>query len=188
MEEQRKKKRGPAVFIAAGCGVVGILSLCVCAGIGYPAYQDYIAQSKRSEAISNLKSLFTGAAAYYAQENAAADGSVVTSCTVGPATTPNTPSAEKQVLPPLGAEFADLGFTVMDPVYYQYEIVAGPSTCGRAPNDPAIYTFRAHGDLDGNGATETLELTVASNPMNELYRAPTFTLIGEDGTRTPVER
>jgi Tfp pilus assembly protein PilE len=181
-----KKKRGPAVFIAIGCGVLGILSLCVCAGIGYPAYQDYIARSKQSEAISNLKSLFTGAASYYAQERIANDGSVVTGCTVGPATTPNIPGPDKQVVVISDPAFMDLGFAVADPIYYQYEIVAGPSTCGNPPNSPALYTFRAHGDLDGNGATETLELSAGSSPLGELMRGPTFTLTEEDGTQSAI--
>jgi Tfp pilus assembly protein PilE len=181
-----KKKRRPAMFIAIGCGVVGILSLCVCAGIGYPAYQDYIAKSKQSEAISNLESLFTGAASYYAMERMADDGSMVTGCTVGPATTPNVPSADKQVVIISDPAFMDLGFAVADPIYYQYEIAAPPSTCGNPPNSPALYTFRAHGDLDGNGVTETLELTAGSNPVGELFRGPAFTLIEEDGTRTTI--
>ncbi len=171
---EEKKKRSPLIYVAAGCGVLGVLSICVCAGIGYPAYQNYIAQTKRSEARSNLSTLYIGASSYYGEFG----------CTVDPAVTPNTPNADKQVLtPPLAPSFEALGFMPYDPIYYQYEIEAPPGSCSHGPNEPALYTFRARGDLDGNGVFETMEMVVGTDASNQMQEGP-MTLVEEDGTRT----
>ncbi|RLB57433.1 MAG: hypothetical protein DRJ42_00405 [Deltaproteobacteria bacterium] len=145
----------------------------VLAAIAIPAFINYVRRSNTAEATSNLRTLFAGAASYYEQERMGPDGTTQTHCTVGPAVTPNVPTDQKQVLGPLDAAFSELGFAPFEPVFFQYEIVAGPARCGHGPNE-ALYSFRAHGDLDGDGVTSLLELSVGTNEMGEVFRTPGF--------------
>lgn len=155
------------VSFAACVPCTGIL-----AAIAVPSFIQYVRRSKVSEARSNLRMLFSGAASYYTQEHpSAGPGGVSTHCTVGPARTANEPGPEQTLVGPVDPAFDALGFVLADPVYYQYEIVAAPSRCGHGP-DEALYTFRAYGDLDGDGHRSTFELAVGSSQMNELYRSP----------------
>ena len=67
--------------------------------------------------------------------------------------------------------FACVGFSVADPMYYQYTLVA-EGGCGHDPGD-VLYTFRATGDLDGDGSVySTFELAAGASEANELYRTP----------------
>ena len=157
------------VVLAVGCiPCTGIL-----AAIAIPSFISYVKRSKVSEARTNLEVLYLGAASYYEAERVGPSGDLLTHCTVGPDVTPNVPSADKQVLPPLGQSFVELGFMPLDPVYYQYEIVAGPSRCGVAAGE-AVYSFRAHGDLDSDGITSNIELSVGAGEDGRLFRAPGF--------------
>jgi len=155
-----------AVLLAGCLPCTGIL-----AAVAIPSFISYVRQSKASEAESNLRSLFAGAAAYYEQEQLAPDGSLQTGCTVGPAVTANVPGPEKQLLGLMDPAFEALGFAAYDPVYYQYEIIAGPAHCSHGPNQP-LYTFRAHGDLDGDGQRSLYELSVATDQLEEVVRSP----------------
>jgi len=161
-----------ALVLAAG-GICLVPVVGVVAAIAIPAFINYTKRAKTTEAGANLRMMYAGAATYYAEEHVAPDGGVLQHCTVDPATTPNVPGKQKTTL--VGGlsddSFNAIGFTFIDPIYYQYEIVGGPSRCGVAPNE-AVYTFRAHGDLDGDGVLSTFEISVASNPDDELYRSP----------------
>jgi hypothetical protein len=181
-------KRGARVYIGAGCGAVLLLSVCLVGGVGYMAYSNFILESKRGEAQANLRSLYLSAAAYYGAEHVGpvVGDALLTECTVGPATTPNAPGATKQVVPnPLDLPFVDLGFSIMDPVYYQYEIESAPGSCGHAAGT-VLYTFRAHGDLDGNGVTERVELISLAGPMGELHSVAGLTVTDEDGSTSTI--
>ncbi|MBW2463229.1 MAG: hypothetical protein JRH11_16385 [Deltaproteobacteria bacterium] len=168
----KKKKVGLLILVlvlVVGCvPCTGVL-----AAIGLPAFIGYVRRSNTAEATSNLRTLFAGAASYYEQERMGPDGTTQTHCTVGPAVTPNVPTDQKLMLGPLDAAFSELGFAPFDPVFFQYEIVAGPARCGHGPNE-ALYSFRAHGDLDGDGVTSLFELSVGTNEIGEVFRAPGF--------------
>lgn len=168
------KKKGLSVAMIV---ILGVLGACLLGGIGaavvgYSSYTEYIARSKASEAGANLRNLFQLSAGYYAEERfggAMPD----TACTVDPATSSNAPHEGKTVVD-WAAEsdsFESLGFAVADPIYYQYEIAGAPGHCNNEPNRP-IYSLRAHGDLDGDGERSLHELTVESDPNNELRRSP----------------
>ena len=61
----RKSKKGfTLIELMIVVAIIGIL-----AAIAIPAFVNYVKRSKTSEAGANLKSLFTGAAAYYEREN-----------------------------------------------------------------------------------------------------------------------
>ena len=177
--EKKKSNKGliialslvAVVFLAVPC--IGIL-----AAIAIPAFVGYLSRAKTAEAETHLNALYQGAASYYAEEHHEPGGEVLTACAVGSAITPNTPFSGKTALsPPLGEPFEALGFAPADPVYYRYEIV-GVGGCGHAPGD-SLYSFRAIGDLDGDGTTSLFEMSAAASPDNELMRAPGIYRVNE---------
>ena len=88
---------------------------------------------------------------------------------MGNGQTPNIPGPGKTMFGPLGEPFDSLGFTPRDPVYYQYEIV-GVGGCGHTEGE-ALYSFRAYGDLDGDGITSLYELAAGAGPNGTLVRS-----------------
>ncbi len=173
-----KKEGFTLIELMIVVAIIGIL-----AAIAIPAFVNYVKRSKTSEASANLKSLFTGAAAYYEQENwsqgvitAGATAAASTHCVVSAAAADYTAGDEKYV-PDWGSEtdaasYTALNFAPADPLYYEYQIVSGGSVCGNSPGDTTVYTFTANGDLDGDGTQSTFQLAAGSNPDNALFRAP----------------
>lgn len=164
-----KKKRTVALIVGIALAVLSVPCIGCVAAIAIPSFLGYIQRSKSSEVASHLSTLFQGAAAYYAEEHRMPDGTVLTGCTVDSAITPNTPSSTKTALGTLPPSFDALGFQVADPVYYQYEIVSAGG-CGHPPSTP-LYSFRAHGDLDGDGQRSLFELSASGASEGELVRA-----------------
>jgi type IV pilus assembly protein PilA len=180
MQRLLKNRRGfTLIELMIVVAIIGVL-----AAIAIPAFINYVRRSKTSEAGSNLKSLFTGAQAYYGRENwmqgvvAEGAGAVAAAyCTVANGTTMNAPSANKTVLDwmtePGRTSFEALNTQPSDPVYYQYSILAGaPDMCGGAPSNLNVYTFQAVGNLDGDATNSLFEISVGSNTNNDLYRSP----------------
>jgi hypothetical protein len=66
--------------------------------------------------------------------------------------------------------FAALGVQLPDPVYHRYEI-EGVGGCGHGPGE-VLYTFRAVGDLDGDGAPSVLEMTASVDADRQLTSGP----------------
>ena len=99
---------------------------------------------------------------------------------------PADPGAEKVTTDytlPATPGFAQLGFSISDPHYFAYSIAstatAGTGACAGTAGDTTVYSFRAHGDLDGDDANSLFELAVGSDVNNELYRAPGFFIQNE---------
>ncbi len=160
--------------------IIGIL-----AAIAIPAFIGYVRRSKTAEAGSNLRNLFISGASYYQSEHWATRGvtgvggmaAASTACTVPAAVTTNVPTVAKTQLDfsNLGAEplaFRSIGFTISDPVYYQYSILGSANICGLAAGNTMVYTFQAMGDLDGDGTLSTFEIAAGSDNDNQLYRTP----------------
>ena len=154
--------------------IIGIL-----AAVALPAFVGYIRRSKGAEATINLKQLYIGAASYYSQSRSGQGITAITGghCLVGSA--PPTPvgvGADKLLTDFSTADvsFRELGFYLEEPHYFSYEVVSQGEACGIAAGETEIYSFRAHGDLDGDDTSSLFELAVGTGPDNTLYRSPGF--------------
>ena len=160
--------------------IIGIL-----AAIAIPAFIGYVRRSKTSEVSSNLKNLYEGAITYYSQERVmqgiGATGSNTRCIAPTAAASPATPTDQKQDGMFAGAAgWDELGFNITDPVYYSYSYEAtSPGLCGIGAAGMSIYSFRAMGDLDGDGTQSLFELSVGVNAEQEVFRAPGFYITEE---------
>jgi prepilin-type N-terminal cleavage/methylation domain-containing protein len=161
------------VELMVSVSIVGVLS-----ATAIPAFSGMVARSKTSEVSANLNSMFKLSATYYAAERGAQghDGAVSGYCTVsdgGPV--PAAPSPHKQAFgsdPSLRA----LGFTIADYTYFAYGLAVrgGVGRCANEPNSTELYTFFAHGDLDGDSVESTFELSAGSDASNVLFHSIAF--------------
>ncbi len=190
--QQRCTREGSEGRTGRGAGQTGftlielmivVAIIGVLAAIAIPAFVHYVKKSKTSEAPTNLKSLFAGAATYYQADRWAggivppgAMRSPTAACTVDAASPATYAASEAKVTVDWSAEspsYRALHFAPADPLYYEYHIVpsAGGSVCGTPPNSLNVYVFRAIGDLDGDGEKSTFEMAAGSDPSNQLYRS-----------------
>lgn len=187
MFNRRRRQEGfTLIELMIVVAIIGIL-----AAIAIPAFINYVKRSKTSEAPSNLKALFTGAADLYTRGTAAQTligrANVTannTRCVIDvAASTGNTPSDQKRTVDwgalPDAARFQALNWQVSDPIYYRYEAQPGTGTavagtvlaCANMNAvGTSVYTFRAIGDLDGDTTTSLFELNVGVDQGNALYR------------------
>ncbi|HEX4355226.1 MAG TPA: hypothetical protein VHZ95_19985, partial [Polyangiales bacterium] len=77
-----------------------------------------------------------------------------------------------------GSNAQALGFSIADWVYYGYGIT-GSNKCGWASSDPAVYTFTARGDLDGDGTLSTFELAAGTDVERTLYHSKSIFILNE---------
>lgn len=145
------------------------------------AFVTYIRMSNQNESGTNLRNLYQGAAIYYALGSVPrgfdprrSPAASPRACTVANAQTHNSPGPTKSVidLSRESSSFRAIGFSVGDPVYFQYAIARSPgSFCGVAPGAD-LYRFQARGDFDGDGVLSFHELAAGSDEDNVLVRAP----------------
>lgn len=160
--------------------IAGIL-----AAIAIPTFTMLINRSKTAEASTNLNSMFKTAASYYSAERGAKEMTGLTSgyCIVESSggMWPSAPIKNKRRFNP-GAPnpaFAALGFSIADDVYFAYEEksaagAASGGSCAHGANETSLYTFSAHGNLDGDGVFSTFELATGSDKDNVLYHSYGF--------------
>lgn len=163
--------------------MIVIAILGVLAAIAVPLMSGLLRRSKSSEASAQLSALFHRAAVYYSMEhtNQGMDGAIHTACTVASAgPRPAAPAVQKQRFEP-DASFRALAFSIGDHVYFSYA-VQGPAAqpCGHPASKEDLYTFSAHGDLDGDGVRSTFELAAGSDSTNTLYHARAVYISDDD--------
>jgi type IV pilus assembly protein PilA len=170
----RKKEGFTLIELMIVVAIIGIL-----AAIAIPAFVRYVKRSKTSEAGSNLKALFTGASSYFDSEiwpRGVVTGGSITASTY--CTTASTDFSTSQAPGPnkyayqWGAEngaFGQLSFAPADPLYYQYR-VQSIGSCNVPASTAGVYTFSAIGNLDGDGTSSLIEISVATNDQNSLVR------------------
>lgn len=157
--------------------VIAILGLL--AAIAVPAFLGYKRRASTSEAPLQLNNLFKLSAALFNAEytGRGVTNTVVRSCVASPTTlTPAVPGTNKQPFVAIDG-FEQLGFVIGDLVHFGYEIesIGLPNQlfCSSAHvADTVVYTFTAHGDLDGDGTQSTFELAVGADRHAQLFHAP----------------
>jgi Tfp pilus assembly protein PilE len=160
--------------------VVAILGIL--AALAVPAFAHFLRRSKSAEVSANLSGLFETAASYYniihTSTGMNEENSLYCLVPTDPPYPP--PSTTKHKYQPTDSARA-LGFTIANPVYYAYHIKADPDSgeCEHIANDSTIYTFSAHGDLDGDGLESRFELAVGTDASNALYRARGFYIVND---------
>jgi prepilin-type N-terminal cleavage/methylation domain-containing protein len=159
--------------------VVAIMGIL--AAIAVPSFAGFVNRSKTAETVGNINSMFKTAASYYMAERSGRGhvASVAGHCTVDDAgPTPAMPGKDKQLFDP-DATFRAIGFNIADLVYYSYGIASagGLSACNNAAGRMDLYTFYAHGDLDGDTIQSTFELAAGSDSSNTLYHSRGFFIV-----------
>ncbi len=157
-----------AAIIVGGLGVVLFVGSVV---VGIPAYHQYMARAKSSEAENRISEMFRSAVAYYGHEAIALGADAQPIPPQFPVSTPLTPSvdccsdpdgrcnpwdygAAQWITPTWHA----LNFAISDSHYYRYEFVS----------DGTTFTARAIGDLDCDGVLSTFERTGTVNPDGDV--------------------
>jgi hypothetical protein len=123
--------------------------------------------------------MFKSAAAYMAQEHAdqVITSTIGTYCSVGSETVTPVPTAAKQKYI-AGSNAQALGFSIADYVYYGYGLT-GTNKCGWTANDSNVYTFRAEGDLDGDGIKSIFELAAGTDLERTLFHSKSIFIVNE---------
>lgn len=147
-----------------------------------PTFVRQVRTSKLAEATERLASLHRNAASYYASEHTVGAQRLRACLPEGAGPFPLEPSVD-----PVSVDFATdehgaatwraLGQTEPAKLRYSYEVSVPEPGCDSRPARPPV-TFRAHGDLDGDGNRALLERTsvpavelTAHGPLRILSRA-----------------
>ncbi|MCA9582627.1 MAG: prepilin-type N-terminal cleavage/methylation domain-containing protein [Myxococcales bacterium] len=163
--------------------IIGVL-----ASVALPTYNNFVMQSKRSEAFSNLGTIYRLTAAYYvtpyAGKGLAASGAgrcIVSSVDPAEEMAPfmgPPPGPEKRTVDfSTSARFRGIGFSSGDPLYYTYVHASNTydtGSCNAPPGPYVAYTLIAFGDLDGDGKFGGQMLLVGIDGNADIYRAPGF--------------
>ncbi|AKF06875.1 hypothetical protein [Sandaracinus amylolyticus] len=166
--ERRRRAREGATFlqVAAVVAVVGSLLAAF-----VPTYVRQLRLSKISEASEHLALMHMRAAAYFAAEHDTERGPARHCLPPAAGPTPATPSVEPVEVAWDGstldaATWTALGFAPERPVRFSYAFEPATDGCGlRSAEGTYLVTFRANGDLDGDGVRSVFERRAAADPQ-----------------------
>jgi prepilin-type N-terminal cleavage/methylation domain-containing protein len=172
MKRNRSRLAFTLIELMVVVAILGVLS-----SIAVPAFMGYRTRARTAEVPHNLNLLYKSAATLYAAELTVRGTSLTTvrSCVAEPTGTTPSPTNRQQFFTAVGG-FRQLNFTIGDAVWFGYGIESlgtpGELVClGGSAHQSIVYTFSAHGDMDGDGIQSTFELPVASDVDNVLYHA-----------------
>ena len=123
--------------------VVGITTIL--AAISIPVFGKYIKKAKTSEAGINLRKIYDGEAAYYAEDQYDRLGQVLSKQFIYLQPQPNPPGPKKKIGNFSGPGWQAIKFGVDSPVYFSYQVSAS------GVGTESSFTARARGDFDGDG-------------------------------------
>jgi len=145
--------------------MVTITIVAILAAVSIPTFRTYINRSKTSEATTNLRHLYIGAATYY-QLTKPGQGKGQPEnwhCIISKSKTiPLKPPAATKELGDYRSDdsFYAAGFMPTEAMYFSYVIDSSGSSCNAGhPNGTSVYSFRAIGDLDGDKDYSLIELS-----------------------------
>jgi type II secretory pathway pseudopilin PulG len=165
------RRAGATLFqVAVGIAIVGSLLAAF-----VPRFLRELQLSKVSEASDQLGRMHRAAAAYFAA-NHGTETTPLERClppAAGP--TPEEPSEDPVDVPfadpstPDADRWRSLGFVPDRPIRYRYAFDPVASGCGlRSPEGTYLVTFRAEGDLDGDGERSLFERRARGTEDGEL--------------------
>ncbi len=136
--------------------------LAVILAVAVPAFVRRLRVGKMSEAATLLEELHRKTAAYYETPQGPSKRMHCLPISAGPA--PVKPSSRRQSVDffasstPGAATWKSVGFNPSEPIRYRYTMEVRHEGCDlRSIADEALVTFRAEGDLDGDGRLSLFE-------------------------------
>lgn len=158
----RRRRAGlTLVEVALLFGLVGVLVAVI-----VPTFFRALRVSKLAEATEQLEAMHRAVASYYSARRATETGLRIECLPDSAGPTPAHPSAE-----PVAVDFAAetapgaevwraVGFRPSVPLRYRYTLLTAAPGCGKARGlSGPVVTFRAEGDLDGDGVLSRFERT-----------------------------
>ncbi len=165
--KQHPRPRLAGLSLVESAALFGLAGVLI--AVFVPTFVAQLRLSKVSEATEQLAALHAATAAYYATDHRV-DGKLRRMClpeSAGP--TPASPAvypmdtdfAAKET--PGNATWQALGMAGAH-VRYSYQVIVAAPGCGPRENSPRpLVTFRAEGDLDGDGVRSTLERSATAS-------------------------
>jgi prepilin-type N-terminal cleavage/methylation domain-containing protein len=152
--------------------IIGIL-----AAIAIPAYQDFITRSKIAEANSNLGVIKTGETIAFEESQVNSSGGYQAKqyVNVNNAQPAAVPAGSKATGDFSAAGWKAISFAVGDPLYFQYNVVAG------GVGNASTYRATATGDLDGD-TTDTQQKALDGSVDTATGAAKSGAIFSTDST------
>lgn len=128
-----------------------------------PAFLRELRLSKVAEASRELERMHLGAAAYFAAPHDTEAETLHRCLPVAAGPFPTEPTQDARLLDFEGTDlsragFTAIGFTIEEPVRFAYSMTPTVSGCDlHSPEGTYLVTYRAEGDLDGDGERSLFE-------------------------------
>ncbi len=154
----RRREGVTLLQAAAATSIIG----CLLAAF-VPAFVDHLRLSKASEAARELDRMHLATAAYFAAPHASETETLHRCLPSAAGPYPTEPTQDARTLDFEGedlsrAGFTAIGFAIDEPVRFSYTLQPTVSGCDlHSPEGTYLVTYRAEGDLDGDGERSLFE-------------------------------